>query len=107
MALRARMRLRKGDRVRILSGKDLGKEGEITRVLPERNMVIVDGINVAKKHQRSTNATMQGGIIDKDMPVPASNVAILCPSCGPSRIGYRFDDDGVKARVCKKCGKDL
>ena len=107
MALRARMRLRKGDRVRILSGKDLGKEGEITRVLPERNMVIVDGINVAKKHQRSTNATMQGGIIDKDMPVPASNVAILCPSCGPSRIGYRFDADGVKARVCKKCGKDL
>jgi large subunit ribosomal protein L24 len=107
MALRARMRLRKGDRVRILTGKDLGKEGEITRVLPERNMVIVDGINVAKKHQRSTNATMQGGIIDKDMPVPASNVAILCPNCGPSRVGYRFDDDGVKARVCKKCGKDL
>jgi len=101
------MRLRKGDRVRVLSGKDLGKEGEITRVLPERNMVIVDGVNVAKKHQRSTKATMQGGIIDKDMPVPASNVAILCPNCGPSRIGYRFDDDGVKARVCKKCGKDL
>jgi len=107
MTTRAKMRLRKGDRVRVLSGKDLGKEGEITRVLPERNMVIVDGVNVAKKHQRSTKATMQGGIIDKDMPVPASNVAILCPNCGPSRIGYRFDDDGVKARVCKKCGKDL
>ena len=107
MALRARMRLRKGDRVRILSGKDLGKEGEITRVLPRRNMVIVDGINVAKKHQRSTRTTMQGGIIDKDMPVPASNVAILCPTCGPSRIGYRFDDEGIKARICKKCGKDL
>jgi large subunit ribosomal protein L24 len=107
MALRARMRLRKGDRVRVLSGKDLGKEGEITRVLPERNMVIVDGVNIAKKHQRSTSATMQGGIIDKDMPVPASNVAILCPSCGPSRIGYQFDGDGVKTRVCKKCGKGL
>ena len=107
MTPRAKMRLRKGDRVRVLSGKDLGKEGEITRVLPERNMVIVDGVNVAKKHQRSTKATMQGGIIDKDMPVPASNVAIVCPNCGPSRIGYRFDDDGVKARVCKKCGKDL
>lgn len=106
MALRARMRLRKGDRVRVLSGKDLGKEGEITRVLPERNMVIIDGVNIAKKHQRSTNATMQGGIIDKDMPVPASNVAILCPSCGPSRIGYQFDDR-VKTRVCKKCGKSL
>ncbi len=107
MPSRAKMRLRKGDRVRVLSGKDLGKEGEITRVLPDRNMVIVDGVNVAKKHQRSTKATTQGGIIDKDMPVPASNVAILCPNCGPSRIGYRYDDDGVKARVCKKCGKDL
>jgi large subunit ribosomal protein L24 len=107
MTPRAKMRLRKGDRVRVLSGKDLGKEGEIVRVLPERNMVIVDGVNVAKKHQRSTKATMQGGIIDKDMPVPASNVAIVCPNCGPSRIGYRFDDDGAKARVCKKCGKDL
>ncbi len=107
MTSRPKMRLRKGDRVRVLSGKDLGKEGEVTRVLPDRNMVIVDQVNVAKKHQRSTKATMQGGIIDKDMPVPASNVAILCPNCGPSRIGYRFDADGAKARVCKKCGKDL
>jgi large subunit ribosomal protein L24 len=107
MAQRARLRLRKGDRVRVLAGKDLGKEGEIMAVIPERNMVIVDGVNVAKKHQRSTSATMQGGIIDKDMPVPASNVAIICPSCGPSRIGYRFDDDGTKSRVCKKCGRDL
>ncbi|HEY6317587.1 MAG TPA: 50S ribosomal protein L24 [Acidimicrobiia bacterium] len=102
-----KMRLKKGDQVLVLSGKDVGKQGEITRVLPDRNMVIVDGINVAKKHQRSTKATMQGGIIDKDMPVPASNVAIVCATCGPSRIGYRIDDDGTKLRVCKKCKKDL
>ena len=107
MTDRVKMRLKKGDRVLVLSGKDKGKKGEITRVIPDRNMVIVDGVNVAKKHQRSTSATMQGGIIDKDMPVPASNVAILCPNCGPSRIGYRFNDDGIKARVCKKCGRDL
>ena len=107
MADRVKMRLKKGDQVLVLSGKDVGKQGEITRVLPDRNMVIIDGINVAKKHQRSTKATMQGGIIDKDMPVPASNVAIVCPTCGPSRIGYRVDDDGQKLRVCKKCGKDL
>jgi len=104
---RTKMRLKKGDQVLVLSGKDVGKQGEITRVLPDRNMVIIDGINVAKKHQRSTRATMQGGIIDKDMPIPASNVAILCPTCGPSRIGYRLDDEGAKLRVCKKCGKDL
>jgi large subunit ribosomal protein L24 len=101
------IKLRKGDRVRVLSGKDIGKEGEITRVLRDRDRVIVDGINVAKKHQRATRATMQGGIIDKDMPVHVSNVAILCNACGPTKIGYRFEPDGVKVRVCRKCGGDL
>jgi large subunit ribosomal protein L24 len=101
------LRLRKGDRVRVLKGKDVGKEGEITRVLLETGRVIIDGVNVAKKHQRQTRATMQAGIIDKDMPVDASNVAILCSECGPTRIGYRFDDQGKKIRTCKKCGGDL
>jgi large subunit ribosomal protein L24 len=101
------MKLRKGDRVRVLSGKDVGREGEITRVIPEQNRVIIDGVNVAKKHQRATKATMQGGIIDKDMPLNASNVAIVCGSCGqPTRIGYRFEGT-EKVRVCRKCEKDL
>jgi large subunit ribosomal protein L24 len=100
------MKLRKGDRVRVLSGKDIGREGEITRVFPEQNRVIVDGVNVAKKHQRATKATMQGGIIDKDMPIHVSNVAIVCATCGPTRIGYRFEGND-KIRVCRKCGKDL
>jgi large subunit ribosomal protein L24 len=101
------MKLKKGDRVRVLAGKDIGKEGEITRVLIKRERVIIDGINVAKKHQRQQRQTMQAGIIDKDMPVHVSNVAILCSSCGPTRIGYRFDDDGTKMRICRKCEKDL
>jgi len=101
------MKLKKGDRVRVLAGKDIGKEGEITRVLRDDDRVIVDGVNVAKKHQRATRATMQGGIIDKDMPIHVSNVAILCTSCGPTRIGYRFEPDGTKVRVCRKCGGDL
>ena len=105
--MKTNLRLRKGDRVRVLSGKDVGKEGEVTRVLADSNRVIIDGVNVAKKHQRQTRATMQAGVIDKDMPVNASNVAILCDKCGPTRIGYRFDDDGKKIRVCKKCGGDL
>jgi large subunit ribosomal protein L24 len=105
--VKERMKLRKGDRVRVLKGKDVGKEGEITRVLSEAGRVIVDGVNVAKKHQRQTRATMQAGIIDKDMPVDASNVAILCDKCGPTRIGYRFDDQGKKIRICKKCDGDL
>ena len=101
------MKLRKGDRVRVLTGKDRGDEGEIMRVLPKENRVIVEGVNVAKKHQRALRATMQAGIIDKDMPMPASNVAILCPTDGPTRIGYRFDDRGEKVRICRKCGGDI
>ena len=101
------MKLRKGDRVRVLSGKDRGKTGEIMRAIPDANKVIVEGVNVAKKHQRATRATTQGGIIDKDMPMPASAVAILCPNCGPTRIGYRFDADGKKVRICRRTGVDL
>ncbi|MDX6410054.1 MAG: large subunit ribosomal protein, partial [Gaiellaceae bacterium] len=69
--------------------------------------VIVEGVNVAKKHQRAVRATMQAGIIDKDMPMPASNVALICPSCGPTRVGYRFDTQGKKIRICRKCGGDV
>ena len=101
------MKIRKGDRVRVLTGKDRGKEGEVLTALPAQGKVIVDGVNIAKKHQKPRSATMQGGIIDKDMPIPVANVALLCGSCGPTRIGYRIDPDGTKSRVCKKCGKDL
>jgi len=104
------MKLKKGDRVKVLSGKDRGKEGEIMRVLPDKNKVIVDGVNVSKRHQRATRATMQGGIIDKDMPMPASSVAIVCSTDGATRIGYRFEDTPAgrrKVRICRKCGGDL
>ena len=101
------MKLRKGDRVKVLTGKDRGDEGEIMRVLPKENRVIVEGVNVVKKHQRALRATMQAGIIDKDMPMPASNVAIICPTDGPTRIGYRFDDKNNKVRICRKCGGDI
>ncbi len=100
------MKLKKGDRVRVLTGKDRGKEGEVMRALPSRDAVIVDGVNTAKKHQRAQRLTMQAGIIDKDMPVPAANVAIICSTCGPTRIGYRFDGER-KIRVCRKCGGEL
>ena len=101
------MKLKKGDRVKVLQGKDRGQTGTITRVLPKENRVIVDGVNVAKRHQRATRATMQGGIIDKEMPLPVSAVQILCPQCGPSRIAVRFDEQGRKVRICRKCGGDL
>jgi large subunit ribosomal protein L24 len=101
------LRIKKGDRVRVLQGKDRGKEGVVMRAFPSEGKVIVEGVNVAKKHQKATRATMQGGIIDKDMPLPVSRVAILCSSCGPTRVGYRVDGEGHKTRICKKCGGDL
>ncbi len=82
------MKIRKGDRVQVLAGKDRGKTGTVTFAYPARGKVVVDGLNIAKKHQKPTRATMQGGIIDKEMPMPVSNVAIVCPSCGkPTRVG--------------------
>ncbi|MBT8212988.1 MAG: 50S ribosomal protein L24 [Acidimicrobiia bacterium] len=102
------MKIRSGDTVRVMAGKDAGREGKIARVFPDRNKVIVEGVNTARKHQRATGETMQGGIIDKDMPIDVSNVMIMCASCdGPTRIASRFDSDGNKLRICRRCGEDL
>ena len=101
------MKIKKGDRVVVLQGKDRGKEGEVMRALPSVGKVIVDGVNVAKKHQRATSATMQGGIIDKDMPMDVSNVALICPKDGATRVGYKISDTGAKSRICRKCGQEL
>ncbi len=102
------MKIKKGDRVRVLSGKDRGKEGVVMRAMPAEGKVIVDGVNVAKKHQKPTRMTMQGGIIDKDMPIDASNVAVISPKDGKAtRVGYRIKDDGTKVRVCKRTGAEL
>jgi len=102
------MKIRKGDRVVVLSGKDKGREGTVVFAYPDKGRVIVEGANVAKRHQKPTRQTQQGGIIDKEMPLDVSNVAIVCTSCGkPTRIGYRFEPDGTKVRVCRKCEGDL
>ena len=101
------MKLRSGDTVRVISGKDKGTESRIARVMPRKNKIIVEGVATAKRHQRPQGQTMQGGIIDKDMPIDASNVMIVCPECGPTRIGARIDEEGVKYRICRKCGGDL
>lgn len=102
------MKIRKGDRVQVLTGKDRGKTGTVTRSIPARGRVIVDGVNIAKKHQKPISQTNTGGIIDKEMPIPVANVAIICNGCGkPTRIGYRFEPDGTKVRICRKCEGDL
>ncbi len=103
----AGLKVKKGDRVRILQGKDRGKEGEVTRVIAETGKVIVDGLNVVKKHQRATRATMQGGIIDKEMPIPVSNVAVLAGDGKPTKVGFRFDDKGNKVRIARRTREDI
>ena len=95
------MKIRKGDKVQVLAGKSRGKGGEVITALPAEGKVIVDGVNMAKRHQKPTNATMQGGIIDKAMPVHVSNVAIVSPGDNkPTRVGYRFTEAGEKVRIC-------
>lgn len=97
------MKLKKGDTVVVIAGKDKGKEGEIAQVFPADNKVIIAGVNTAKKHQKARAANQQGGIIDRDMPVDASNV-MLVHNGKPTRVGYRIDGD-KKVRVAKSTGE--
>jgi len=101
------MRIRKGDLVQVLSGKHRGKQGRVMIAHPESRTVVVDGANMAKRHTKPRGSTMQGGIIDKDMPLPVAAVAIVCPADGPTRIGMRIDEAGRKVRICRKCGTEL
>ncbi|MCC7077462.1 MAG: 50S ribosomal protein L24 [Acidimicrobiia bacterium] len=103
------MKIRKGDRVRVIAGKDgvAGHEGVVMFALPEQEKVIVEGAGMVKRHQRQTRQTQQAGIIDKDMPIHVSNVMLICKACGPTRVGYAIDEGGKKFRVCRKCGEEL
>ena len=102
------MKIKKGDEVVVLQGKDRGKRGRVAFAFPATGKVIVDGVNTATKHQKSQGQQKPGGIVTKDMPMQASNVAVVCGSCGKGvRVGYRFDADGTKVRICRSCEGDL
>jgi large subunit ribosomal protein L24 len=104
----AGLKIKKGDRVRVLTGKDRGKEGTVLRSMPTEGKLIVEGVNTAKKHQKPTRVNQSGGIVERDMPIPVANVAVLSPSDGrPTRVGYRFQPDGTKIRVCRRTGAEL
>jgi large subunit ribosomal protein L24 len=98
------MKLRKGDNVVVIAGKDKGAEGEVVRVMPAKNQIIVNGVNRAKKHTKPNRVQQQGGIIDRDMPIDASNV-MLVHKGKPTRVGYKIQDDGAKVRVAKRTGE--
>jgi len=97
------LNVRKGDRVRIISGKDAGKEGRILHSYPEKQRVVVEGAAMIKRATRPTQQNPQGGIVEREGTLHASNVMLICPACGqPTRVG-RTREEGVRIRVCKKC----
>ena len=101
-------KIKKNDKVIILSGKERGKIGTVLKVNSEKERVIVEKINMVKRHSRPSQYVAQGGIIEKEAPIHISNVMIVCNKCAePTRIGYRKHDDGTKVRACKKCGESM
>jgi large subunit ribosomal protein L24 len=101
-------KLRRDDTVQVLSGKDRGRRGEVRRVFPKTNRVLVTGVNMVKKHRRSTNPNEASAIVDIEAPIAMSNLAVVCSSCDQaSRLGFRFLDDGRKVRFCKKCDEAI
>ncbi|MDD7369191.1 MAG: 50S ribosomal protein L24 [Berryella intestinalis] len=102
------MKIKKGDLVKVIAGKDKGKEGVVLRALPERNRVVVEKVNIVKKAQRPTPQNQQGGIMSVEAPLHVSNVMLIDPATKkPTRIGYRIKEDGTKVRVAKVSGKDI
>lgn len=102
------MHVKKGDKVRVLAGKDKGKEGVVLRAIPQKQRVVVEKVNMVKKAMRPTQQNPQGGISTVEAPLHVSNVKLVCPSCGEAtRVSKRVNEQGKKVRVCKKCGKDI
>jgi large subunit ribosomal protein L24 len=97
--------IRRNDSVQVMAGKDRGKTGRVLRVLAEKNRLVVEGVNFVKRHTRpNPGRGVKGGILEKEAPLHASNVQLVCPECSaPTRIGHKVLEDGRKVRVCRKC----
>lgn len=101
------MKIKRDDKVIVLSGKDKGKTGKVLVADPKADKVIVEGVNVATKHQKAQKKGQDGGIIKVETPIYVSKVQLVCPKCGkPTRVGHKIVD-GKKVRVCKKCGAEI
>ena len=97
--------IRKNDNVVVTTGKDRGKRGRVLKVLPEKNRLVVEGVNFIKRHTRpNPQRQIKGGVMEREAPLHASNVQLLCPECGkPTRLGKKILGDGRKVRICRKC----
>jgi large subunit ribosomal protein L24 len=103
-----KLHVKKGDQVEVLSGKDKGVTGEVIRAIPEKGRVVVQGVAMVKKAMRPTPSNPQGGILEREAAIDASNVMLICPSCGKrTRVGHGKNAEGKKVRICKKCGAEF
>jgi len=101
------LNIQRNDTVEVIAGSDKGKRGRVLRILADENRVLVEHVRMIKKNVRpNPQRNIKGGIAEQEAPVHISNVALVCPNCGPSRVGYKFEGD-TKVRVCKKCGQTL
>lgn len=104
-------KIRKGDRVHVLTGKDAGKDGRVIAVHPAVGRVTVEGVNRVKRHEKvrpsARGGGQEGGIVTKELPVNLSNVTLICHNCGPTRVGFSVTGDGTKIRVCRGCEGEL
>jgi large subunit ribosomal protein L24 len=101
------MRLKKGDMIKVVAGKEKGKTGKVLKIVAEKNKVVVEKLNFVKRHQKA-DAKGKGGIVEKEAPIHASNVMLLCDKCNTAvRFQHKLSDDGKKVRVCSKCHETL
>jgi len=103
-----KIRIKKDDKIKVLTGKDKGKIGKVLKINKKTNRAVVENINVAQRHQKPNPKAPQGGIVDKSMPIAISNLMIMCNSCvKPTRIGIKQLENGKRVRICKKCNQQI
>ena len=101
-------KIKKNDTVMVITGRDRGKTGKVMRVLPERGRVVIERLNIVKRHSKSRGAQSPGGIVEKEASINISNVMIFCDRCNaPVRVGVKSGDDGAKSRNCRRCGEAI
>ncbi|HEY8490388.1 MAG TPA: 50S ribosomal protein L24 [Dehalococcoidia bacterium] len=101
-------KIKSNDMVKVIAGKDRGKEGQVRQVLPKRGRAVVQGVNMVKKHLRARGPNQPGGIVEREAPIHLSNLMLICRHCSKAtRVGFRFRDDGKKVRYCKSCNEDI
>lgn len=106
--VKPKIHVRKGDTVLVVTGKNAGKKGKVLEVIPAKSKIVIEGVNIVKRHSKPTQKLPQGGILEKEAPINSSNAMLFCNKCNtPTRISKKVLENGEKERVCKKCGEAI